>query len=525
MLRLEVPPQSNPPGVDTRPGPLADWIERLPYADTLPTAQLVLMRLRDINARKLPPRDRFVLMNAFQQAYNRLHEPLRSAYTQSDSGHLESRELRLLEQLTEQMLHGYKYIILQAQGEKSLWRRPRHLHGAVNHALHLIVLLLASRYADYIPTEQRLWKEAAELLDFSELKQVPEEEARGFPFAERLGADRAFRQLAALRLSDPFRLSPGWIWDTLAFIGAHIEQIRLEPGDRPPDQLPPGCFPLCRDCEPNEKLKIMEVPDGSLPWRQIDLENLIIVARDLLRRLETGQPDPLPGLPDDRPPREQRQWLSYLIGQWMTTPQRRHERRTYREITRIRCGLSEIWRLYNRDRPFDPRDWSPEDEWMETGPATAERPPREYSCGIENRSAGGLGLRYPRNRLALRVGDLLAVAVPDPELGPVWYAAIVRWVMNEDGDSTAGLQYVAREARAVAARPVLEGEEHPYMPVLASDAGTGNSKRLLLSPRGLYGEGRRLEIRWQGGTEPLCCERLIEVANGVERILAGPADE
>jgi len=118
-----------------------------------------------------------------------------------------------------------------------------------------IVLLLACRYADYIPTEQRLWKEAAELLDFSELKQIPEEEARGFPFAERLGASRAFRQLAALRLSDPFRLPPGWIWDTLAFIGSHIDRIRLEPGDRPPDQLAPGCFPLCRDCEPNEKLK------------------------------------------------------------------------------------------------------------------------------------------------------------------------------------------------------------------------------------------------------------------------------
>ncbi len=522
MLHLEVPPQSNPPGVDTRPGPLVEWIERLPYADTLPTAQLVLARLRDINAQRLAPRERHVLMNAFQQAYNRLHEPLRTAHVHRDAGHLESRELRLLEQLTEQMLHGYKYIILQAQDEKSLWRRPRHLHGAVNHALHLIVLLLASRYADYIPTEQRLWKEAAELLDFSELKRIPEEEARGFPFTERLGADRAFRQLAVLRLSDPFRLPPERVWDTLAFISEHIDQVRLEPGDRPHDQTIPGCFPLCRDCEPNEKLKIMEAPDGNPPWRQIDLENLIITAQSLLARLDAGS---LPELPGDRTVREQKQWLSHLIGQWMSAPQRRHERRAYREITRIRCGLSEVWRLHNRDRPFDPAQWQPEDDWMETEPVASERPPREYTCTIDNRSAGGLGLRYPRNRLLLQVGDLVTVAVPDPDHGRIWYTAIVRWVMNEGGEAAAGLQYVAREARAVAARPVRrEGEEHPCMPVLVGQAGSDGSKRLLISPRGLYAEGRPLELYRQDGTERLRCERLIEVANGVERILAVPEE-
>lgn len=517
MLHLEVPPQSNPPGVDTRPGPLADWIERLPYADTLPTAQLVLARLRDINAQKLAPRDRAVLMKAFQQAYNRLHEPLRTAHVRRETGHLESRELRLLEQLTEQMLHGYKYIVLHAQNEKSLWRRPRHLHSAVNHAMHLIVLLLASRYADYIPTEQRLWKEAAELLDYAELKQIPEEEAQGFPFTERLGASRAFRQLAVLRLSDPFRLPPERVWDTLAFISEHIDQVRLEPGDRPHDQTIPGCFPLCRDCEPNEKLRIMEAPDGNPPWRQIDLENLIITAQGLLARLDAGS---LPELPGDRTVREQKQWLSHLIGQWTSAPQRRHERRAYREITRIRCGLSEIWRLHNRDRPFDPAQWQPDDDWIETEPRPPARPPREYTCTIDNRSAGGLGLRYPRNRVTLQVGDPVAVAVPDPERGPIWYTAIVRWVMNEGHEAAAGLQYVAREARAVSARPVREGEENPFMPVLASQARADESKRLLLSPRGLYGEGRSLELRWQGGTERLRCERLIEVANGVERILA-----
>jgi len=60
------------------------------------------------------------------------------------------------------------------------------------------------------------------------------------------------------------------------------------------------------------------------------------------------------------------------------------------------------------------------------------------------------------------------------------------------------------------------------MPVLVSDAGSDTGKRLLLSPRGLYGDGRLLELRWHGGTEQLRCERLIEVANGIERILAFP---
>ena len=97
--------------------------------------------------------------------------------------------------------------------------------------------------------------------------------------------------------------------------------------------------------------------------------------------------------------------------------------------------------------------------------------------------------------------------------------------MNEGGEAAAGLQYVAREARAVAARPVRrEGEEHPCMPVLVGQAGSDGSKCLLISPRGLYAEGRPLELYRQDGTERLRCERLIEVANGVERILATPAE-
>ncbi|RMG30948.1 MAG: hypothetical protein D6721_02550 [Gammaproteobacteria bacterium] len=517
MLHLDLPAQSQRPGYDPRPGALAEWVAALPLADPLRSASLLLERLRELNAYQLPARHRAELLRQLQPAYNRLHAPLRAAA--GDGGRSRPREgAGLLALLTEQMLMGYQYVLQAAQAERG-WRRPRHLQAAAHHAAHLLLLYFAGRYAEFLPVAPRRWQQLTALVEFTEHQRLDAVAAGDFPFARRLHAGDALGLLGALHFSDPYGLPQGQVWDVLGFAAAHVEDLRLLPAPVSPSPLPPGHFVLDR-----ARLEGTTGPDPAACWRILVLAGLAARAREALAHSTPDRLDEIPGFSRDRSAYERRHLLEHLAARWQAARSRRHARNAQDGRLRLRRGLLDVWRLHNGDRPFDPLAWLPPEErdlaW-DTRAIAASTNPRELEGRLRNRGAGGMGIQLASSDPGLRVGDLVCVTLPGPDGAPQRFTALVRWIRREGGGLSAGLHYVARNAQPLAARPGEAPAGMPYQPVLCHLPNMeGDRLLVLITPRGLYGEGRLLELCGPDQRRRVRCARLLEVANGLERFTA-----
>lgn len=531
-MLLNVPEQRAIPGVDTRPGPLRDWLGALPYVDSEKSAALVIERLRDINHQLIPAGHRLELLAAFRHSYGRLHEGLRDSARHQEVP-TRPRALELLTDLTETLAFGYKYVLRDAIGERQRWGRTKQLAEATNYCLHFLALQLICRYQAYQPVSDQNWREIGDLVRFTEAQDVPATRNNDLPYAQgELHALTGYRQLALLRLADPYRLPSGHIWEAYAYIAAKIAQTQLLGhfhGDSSTG-IPTGVYGVSLDHEPQQSLPAPGSGVERSSWRWIDARELLRSAQLDLDRVLSGTHPHRVGFSNRLPGSEAVQLLGRMLGQWSHSPERKTPRFNSTQPIDVAPGLAAAYYFLNNCCAFNPLDYAaPEDEDAidySTGlrrlPATPTEDFRLISCPTRNRSSGGLALHLEAlHDLNLRVGELILLNAPGTGPGTAhdWLVGVVRWLVRQEGAGTElGVQYVARNAIPAAVR-ATSGAHQGHGPALKNELTLANGQHLmvLITPRGVYRHKAVLELQFAEQTRQIRCGHLLETASGFDR--------
>ena len=490
-MHLSVPPQQALPGVDTRPAPLRAWLTSLPYVDAENTAVAVLERLRHINHQHLPAAHRLELLAAFRHSYERLHDALRDNARLQDPQTL-PRALTLLSELTEAMSFGYKYALRDCSQEQQRWGKNKQLPEAINYTLHFLALLLLCRYQAYQPVSDQHWREAGDVVRFAEAESVGGTPDVEFPYsAGTLHAVSGYRQLALLRLADPYRFPSGLIWEAYGYLAGKAEQITLLTHQISMKTWPRAVSMPCRwitnpisharhrPPASNAAVGAGWMGANSSAQRQLDLDRIL-----------TGTAPRRVGFSNNLTASDAAQLLGRMLGQWTHVPQRNSPRFASAAEIDLAPGLDAAYYFLNNCTAFDPRVYavSEDDDDIDYSISTRRstgnmaREFRLVSCPTRNRSGGGLSLHLDRlHGLALRVGQLVIINAPGTGTGAGrdWLVGVVRWLQNqEEAGSEIGVQYVARNCVPVVIRATT-GAVQNYHAALKSDLTLADGQRLL----------------------------------------------
>lgn len=527
-MQLNLPEQRPLPGVDTRPGPLRAWLAALPYVDAEHSAQAALERLRDLNHQRLPAGVRLELLAAFRHSYARLHDPLRDAARQQDPlrpGHA----LGLLADFTEAMSHGYKYALRDAVNERPRWGRVKLLAEATHYALNFLALVLVCRYQAYQPVADHCWREIGDLVRFAETEALPSVRDGEFPYSTgEVHTLSGYRQLALLRLADPYRLPAGLVWEAYGYLAGKAEQIALlmHASDAEP---PTGVYGLPLDHEPHRSLPAPTSGIERATWRWLDARELLRTAQLDLDRILSGTGPHKLGFSNRLTGGDALQLLGRMLGQWTHSPQRKAPRFTSSQNVELAPGLDAAYFFLNHCNAFDPADYLPAEDEDDSdfsrtrrGATDMQRGLRLLACPTRNRSSGGLALHLNAlHDLNLRVGQLLLLTPAEAASGPArdWLVGVVRWLVSRDGaGSDLGIQYVARNPLPVALRTLTHPAQNAH-PALKSELPLADGRRLLtlISPRGLFKPKAVLEMFQAGQSRQLRCAHLLESGTGFDR--------
>lgn len=529
-MHLSVPPQQALPGVDTRPAPLQAWLGSLPYVNAEATASAVLERLRFINHQHLPAAHRLELLAGFRHSYDRLHDALRDMSRLHDPQTLPA-SLQLLTELTEAMSFGYKYALRDASSERQRWgKKNKVLSEAINYTLYFLNLLLLCRYQAYQPVSDQHWREIGDVVRYTEAESIDACSDSEFPYSNgSLHALAGYRQLALLRLADPYRLPSGLIWEAYGYLAGKVGQIELL--QQFEDTAPPGVYALSLDYEPHLSRPAPTQGIERSSWRWLDARALIETAQLDLERVLTGTAPRHVGFSNNLASADATQLLGRMLGQWTHAPQRNAPRFTTTNAVDLAPGLEAAYYFLNNCTAFDPRDYliTDEDDEDFDYTASARRPARTLnrefrliSCPTRNRSTGGLSLHLDRlHGLGLRVGQLVILSTPGADAGsnPDWLIGIVRWLQNkEEAGSEVGVQYVARNSQPAVVR-ATSGAAQYYHAALNSELALTDGQRLLMliAPKGVFRNKAVLEMRIQEQTLQIRCDELLESGGGFDR--------
>ena len=525
-MQLTMPEQRPLPGVDTRPRPLRTWLSALPYVDAESAARAALERLRDINQQPLPAAQRLELLAAFRHCYARLHEPLSSGARPQEAAQ-SWPGLALLTELTEVLSHGYKYALRDTITESRRWGRAKLLAEATHYTLHLLAQLLVCRYQTYQPVTDQSWREIGELVRFAETENLPLLRDTEFPYSNgELHTLSGYRQLALLRLADPYRLPLGTIWEAYGYIAGKSAQITLLL--RYEETAPPGVYGLPLDHEPHHSLPAPTSGIERNTWRWLDARELLRTAQLDLDRLVSGTPPQRLGFSSRLSGPDAVQLLGRMLGQWTHSPQRKAPRFNSNQKIEIAPGLDAAYYFLNHGVAFDQALYAPPEDEDDIdfsrahrhAAADVQRSFRLVACPARNRSSGGLSLQLDNiNGLVLRVGQLVLLAPAEgTDTARDWLVGVVRWLVSKAAGAELGIQYIARNPTPVAVR-ALTGSAQAAHPALKSELALADGQRLptLVTPRGLFKPKAVLELHHADQIRQLRCVQLIESGHGFDR--------
>jgi hypothetical protein len=525
-VQLSLPEQRAIPGVDTRPGPLRTWLTGLPYVDSENAAELIIERLRDINHQLIPSTHRLELLAAFCHSYERQHDVLRTSIRLQDAL-TEPRALHLLTNLTEAMSFGYKYALRDAINERQRWSRIKQLSEATNYSQYFLALLLICRYQTYQPVSDNSWKEIGDLVRFAEAQPLTATPDLGFPCCSGdLHVLKCYKQLALLRLADPYRLPTNMIWEIYCYLSDKTGMIKmLNSFD---DTTPTGVYGLSLDREPQQSLPAPASGVERNSWRWLDARELLQTVQQDIERISAGtQPHRL-GFSQRVSSNDGTQLLSRLLSQWAHAHERKSPRFNSNVDVDLTLGLEAAYYFLNNCRAFNPAHFSSPDDDDDIDYTQAlrirtndvQRDFRLISCPTRNRSSGGLALHLDEiHNLILRVGQLVLISIPGTGTTRDWLVGVVRWqVSGKLKHEELGVQYVARNSHPAVVRQT-SGAHQLFRPALKSDLALADGQRLLIliTPRGFYKSKAVLELQLNEQIRQIRCGHLLETGQGFER--------
>lgn len=500
----------NPPSVELRPAHLEDWLDALPYADFLKTAQLIEEALRGTNRAALKPGQRLELLELYWRPYRYLLNTLVKGGAQPVLRAAEQLQQRIegLKRVALELAFGTRLGVTEAAGKRGVFGPARSpAHGRVL-AARLLSHAVMLNFHGYAPVPKNLWRELNELYRQAEddgtlATQAPEPEEDP-PRAASVAS--VYVQTAVTAAADPYHLPPAAVWEIYEQVRDWTDAVRIGPFREV--RNPAGFFVVdLAGAAPPTAYSRMDPAHAGAQHRLLDCAPLQRTVQGLLEQMAAGRTPP--GLRLQRP--HARMLLEFLQRAWGLPPKRYFPRQEKKGTAEIACGYNAAFFFTNGRREFAYLHDETPDTGIESGEQddaeTAARYFAERWSFVDEGPGGFAVYSAEKPRSAVRVGELVAVHEVDGGDDAPWVLGVIRWLMVQRNLAhKIGIQVIAREPEAVAVRPRTGGADTGLRRgfMIADPAATNGFT--VITPPGLYAEQRPLEV--------LLGERRIELKAG-----------
>jgi len=481
-----------------QPERLRRWVDALPYIDPLASTRALCQVAYEIAPLSLPAEQRLDMLTCLAVGEARLVGEQTAAAAE---GRLQSVADRRRVHVALRALA----LELAAGGRQVSMELTHHLAPGVERLTE--ALLLTMRFLGYAivldyqelnPPVRPLWQEVNQLLLQAERLGLEQHPA---PDPDRVGAlctvQRAWLEVAATALADPYRLPYGmawWVFERLREWSSYMSVQRAEPSG-------PGPGAFWVDLQSGEPPSVQSVAREDNPMRLdgmrvIELDSL---SRPIERALEGVRREG--GV--DGPLRARAELvLPHLLRAFRLPPRRNLPREPRAGSVLVFPGVREAISLLRDRQPLG-------------ASVSSEAPPTALSEGehwsLVNSGPAGYAIASQASaREPLPIGEL--VALLEQREGREQIAlAVVRWTMvRRDGSQLSGLQLLARRVAAGRLEPFAEeGVAEPVM-YLERQRETGSYG--VFSERGVFRPGARHRLAAYLGRAgfPVRATRMLE---------------
>ncbi|MCC7412217.1 MAG: hypothetical protein IT495_11385 [Gammaproteobacteria bacterium] len=503
------------PAVELRPAHVQDWLDALPYADFVKTAQLVEAALRATSAATVKPALRFELVACYRRPYEYLLQALIDSTTQPATLGAEALQQRIeaLKRLALELAFGTRLAAREAGEKKPGFSTSEAATQANVGAARLLSQALMLNYHGYGPTPRNVWRELNELYQQCEQAGVLQAEVSETGAATQRPASIAgiYVQTSVTALADPYHLPPGAVWDIYAQVQDWCRLVRVGPYREA--RNPAGLFviDLTGTGPPIAHAKFDARTLGP-QHRLLDCTPITRAVQVSLEQLNAGKSPA--GLKLQR--QHARVLLEFLQRAWGLPPKRYFPRQEKKGAADIACGYNAAYFHCNGGHEFTAAhdgDAAADEEEALVSADAAQRYLLERWSFVDEGPGGFAVYSAEKPRSPVRVGEIVAVQEIGEEPDRPWLLGVIRWLMVQRNLAhKVGIQLIARAPETIVVRAQSDDEEsEPQRAFMLSDL-TATNGFTLVTPRGFYREQRPLEATVSGAQMRLHTGSLRESA-------------
>ncbi len=515
---------SNPDAI-VKPQLLRAWVDDLPFANPLGTAQALLSSLKLLNRNQVKPSQRSELMSIYMEPFCRIMEVARKLCCQSQNGQTKTKGnselLQLSGAICSEMAYGYKHIVLaDANADSKTTQEESASH--IQLAMHCLALGLLLEMSAYRPESRSAWREIFQLLIRAQqlgaanliiANPIPET-------AHEVSVLNTFKCILLTSILDTSRLSPEEIWASYDYLSWHAKNARLTSVEHASQN--PGNYIMPRDGQLKPVLynpdKLPPDPDKSMIC---ETHNLNILISNHLEMLATDDSAPIHGT-EALTAENKRQILRKMLHIWHTNPKRRRERES--KFDRLSCafGVGSAYHFLKKGTMHNGEDKTGDGhiDLARDYPLNHAAEPKlsdnlhTYKCRQGDVSASGMGIMTSEQNITnLKIGQIV---VAESEIGykpAQMKMGVVRRIIHQDQSTIqVGIQFLPGRLFAATALPEIFGRKHgaDLQPCLLLELGE-NKPKAIITPHLIYQADRQYVLDIAGGdTKRVIAGKLLE---------------
>jgi cyclic-di-GMP-binding protein len=529
-------------GVPTDARSVRDWVSALPLANRAETSRLLLDVLQRVNGMKIDPAQRVVVLEALRQPVADLlgfieQQVLGSSFPLPANKQGFGQRMQIFH---AELATGYRIAVVEqcAPSGSVPFLRGKRVALALQRAIYHHGAALAACYLLYLKPVPGSWAPLHLLARFADDTGLADKDVSDPLLSVTTDASALYRQALLLAVCNPYRFPQR---EQLEIRAAALDLAALcrigrtssadgfllpEDEDRGPGYLP------------------SERSDSTDSGWRFDVSSL---REKIERQLGEGAREVILSVPGRRSARLAAELASRCLGAWGSVAERTHQRLAAGHQLDSIIGLSALHFFLAGEKDFETfmRQVHGVGAILAAGESAAwagggaeHSRPGVFRARVMDQSLGGYQLAWDRDHaVRARVGEMVGLAVP-AESGEErdWMLAIIRWLRYEpEGGLEAGVELLARRARAVGLRPPGNGETRPALRGIefhhARDKDDGALH--VLAPAILERHGETIELTRGAGPEGFLQEAGIIWMNDIRMVehtgdylhLAGTLDD
>lgn len=513
------------PNAIVKPQALRTWVENLPYANPLGTAQEIFASVKLLNRHPEKLTQRAELMLIYMGPFRTIVDTARELSYQIHSGQTKTRDnseiVVLAKALCTEMAYGFKHIVnSEAQPENKTV--PEEFASHIQLAMHCLSLGLMFEMSSYHKESRSVWREIFQLLLLAQQLEIA-----SLPIPEttlqvdyEVSVLNTFKCILLTSILDSSRLGPEETWASYGYLLWHAKTARLVPVERVSEN--PGNYLMPRDGQLKPVLFDAEKPPSD-PVKYMICEthklNLLIN-----RHLDMLSSDPSAFIhgTENLVTDNKKQMLRQMLHIWHTNPRRRHERTD--KFDRLSCafGVGSVYHclkhgsMRNITSTTEHEQSSIKQDYLlsRAGEPDLSDDLHLYEFRQEDTSASGIGILSSGPDISnLKIGQLIVVESRISNTPGRLRVGVVRRILRRDHiTQEVGVQYLPGRVFSATVLPEVFGRKHQadLQPCLLLELGKSQPKAII-TPHLIYQANRHYVLDITGGeTKRIIAGKLLE---------------